>query len=248
MIGCKIITLESVGSTNEYLKELIEKENIPEEGTIFRAIHQTSGRGLDKNRWESQAGQNLTFSLYLEPRFLSAEKQFYLNMSISLGLHDFVDDIIKGEKITIKWPNDIYINSDKVAGILIHHAVSARNLLYSIIGIGININQTSFSNHLPNPVSLNRFTHRKLEPDKSLSILAQFLEIRYKQLKDSRTESLKHDYMHHLFGFEQWRSFRYNGRVIRAKIIDVNRFGLLQLETEVSGVISCDMKEIAYIL
>lgn len=92
IIGTDIIRLKEVGSTNNYLMDLYSSEK-PAEGTVVLADYQTAGRGIDGGKWESEPGQNLTFSFILYPAFLAPEAQFYLNKIISLGLSDLVAEL-----------------------------------------------------------------------------------------------------------------------------------------------------------
>ena len=147
----KIIRLHTVGSTNDYMIEQIRNGNINLEGTIVIADEQTSGKGMDINIWESEPGKNLTFSIFFKPDFLRADQQFLLNKSISLGVYDFIKSLVTHQKVTIKWPNDIYVGDKKIAGILINNTIAGNELFYSVAGIGVNINQQKFPGSCPQP-------------------------------------------------------------------------------------------------
>ena len=121
IIGRNLIELNIVDSTNEYLKRLIKESDV-EEGTVILADFQTKGKGQKDGYWESEKGKNLTFSIILYPTSLDVQKQFYLSMSISLGIIEFLSHL--SVKSKIKWPNDIYVNNNKVAGILIENSIS----------------------------------------------------------------------------------------------------------------------------
>ena len=128
IIGKHIIQLEKVPSTNDYALKLLSKST-PEEGTIISTNSQTMGKGLAGNGWESQAGKNLTISIILKPSFLNPSKQFYISKIIALAVHEFLSGQLKN--VRIKWPNDIYVNNDKIAGILIENSVIGNNFEYS---------------------------------------------------------------------------------------------------------------------
>jgi len=247
-IGREIIYHHSVSSTNDYLQDLIDQNEKPPEGTLVLAFNQTDGKGLDKNHWESEAGKNLTFSFFLEPRFLQPERQFYLNMSISLGLLDFVRSIIGKDKVTIKWPNDIYIYDKKVAGILIRHAVSGREILHTIAGIGLNVNQQSFSPDLPNPVSIIDYLQKKSDLSECLTTLCKFLNLRYEVLRNGKLSVLAADYVNAMFGLNTWRKFKYTGKSITGKIKGIDDFGHLLLDSREKGELTCDLKEIVFVI
>lgn len=113
---------------------------------------QSRGRGQRGNSWSSSAGANLTFSVVLCPGFLETAQQFYLSKAVSLAVCDTVESF--GVRPQVKWPNDIYIDGRKVAGILIENDLAGNFLSRSVVGIGINVNQTEFDPALPNPTSL----------------------------------------------------------------------------------------------
>ena len=100
---------------------------------------------------------NLTASYILYPGFLSADKQFFLNMAVSLAVRELCEEVT-GHEIRIKWPNDIYHRNKKLAGILIENTISGSQISSSVIGIGLNVNQTSFDPDLPNPTSVKLIT------------------------------------------------------------------------------------------
>jgi len=144
-----IITVESVASTNSYLKELAHSRTL-DEGTVIVTRNQTAGKGQQGNAWESEAGKNITCSILLYPSFLPVQHFFLLSEVISLGVKETLDAYTDG--ITIKWPNDIYYCERKIAGILIENEITGSNISMSVAGIGVNVNQEQFLSDAPNPV------------------------------------------------------------------------------------------------
>ena len=138
IIGSVIKFHKELTSTNDQAFMLLKTIN-PVEGTVIYADFQKAGRGQKDNKWESEKGKNLLLSIILYPTSIRPEDQFYLSMAVSLGICDFIDSFFPGSKI--KWPNDIYINDDKIAGILIENSVMGETIESTIAGIGININQ-----------------------------------------------------------------------------------------------------------
>ncbi len=138
-----------IDSTN--LQAHRELENAPD-GTVWVADFQTAGRGQRGNSWESTEGVNLLFTVLLRPDFLPVADQFTISQITALAIVKYLEG--KGLQPKIKWPNDIYINDKKICGILIEHTLCGANLSASILGIGININQTLFESDAPNPTSL----------------------------------------------------------------------------------------------
>ena len=144
-----IIWLQSVDSTNEEAKRHISDiDNL----SVLSALEQTAGRGQRGNTWTSTPGENLMFSIVLKDPKISARDQFVLNEIASLAVVDFLS--MHGISARIKWPNDIYVGSKKICGILIENSLHGSAISSSIIGIGLNINQRNFNVNLPNPTSM----------------------------------------------------------------------------------------------
>ncbi|MBP3943412.1 biotin--[acetyl-CoA-carboxylase] ligase [Sphingobacteriaceae bacterium WQ 2009] len=143
IIGRNIIRLDRVSSTNDFLKDYVAKFKPHSSGTAILAVDQFQGRGQRDNCWFSEPGKNIICSIHLMPNFISANQQFPLNIGISLGIAKYLQ--AKCQKtVKIKWPNDIYIENKKVAGILIENTIRGSHISQSIVGIGINVNQTIF--------------------------------------------------------------------------------------------------------
>ena len=243
----KIIRVKSVESTNDYALSLYRKGMQLSDGTIVITDTQTAGKGLDKNRWESEPGKNLTFSVCLFPHFLPVERQFELNKAVSLGIFDFVSEMVPDEKVTIKWPNDIYINDEKVAGILISNTVKGDILDFTVAGIGINVNQTRFLSDAPNPVSLISFLKKELSLKECLSLVCGKLDERYGQLRAGRFYQLDAGYLRSLYRLNELHNFKYKDKKISAMITGVSKYGHLQLTTSVGEKLECDLKEISFL-
>ena len=139
-IGKNVISLETIDSTNDYAKQLLSTQK-PTDGTLIIAKAQTKGRGQLGNIWQTESGKNLTVSYILYPNFLSPDKQFYLNMAVALGIREFCESIC-AEHVQIKWPNDIYFEGRKLAGILCERIHGDPRSI--IIGIGVNVNAREF--------------------------------------------------------------------------------------------------------
>lgn len=246
IIGNEIIRLKETDSTNRYFMDWFSKER-PAEGTVIIADNQTAGRGMDGTVWESAPGQNLTFSVVLYPDFLAPEAQFYLNKAISLGLSDAMHEILPGrDDIRIKWPNDIYIGDKKLAGTLIQNGVKGPHFDFAVIGIGLNVNQDHFSGEAANPVSLKISAGRDFDLEEIFRITAKHLNLRYEQLKGAVKQQIDRDYLDILYRFRQLADFTYKGKLIRARITGVNRYGQLELEIPGDKIIEVDLKEIKF--
>ena len=182
-----IYHFDTVGSTNDVARDTQYRD-----GDIVWADFQTAGRGQRGHTWESRAGENLTFSVVLEPHFLPIAEQFMLLEAVALALSDFFAEVGVGTKI--KWTNDIYVGNRKAVGILIEHNYSGGKLSRTIVGIGINVNQTEFSADIPNPISLSLLTGEKYDRKALLEQFEKCLTVRYSQLKNGEWGKLQSDY------------------------------------------------------
>ena len=166
-----IIWLERVDSTNdESRRHISEIDNL----SVVSALEQTKGRGQRGNRWSSQPGENLTFSLVVKDFRIKANEQSAISQATALSL---VDLLSRHEiKARIKWPNDIYAGDEKICGILIENSLKGSEIDWSIIGIGLNVNQTAFPEDLPNPTSMKLCTGNS-NPYNTREILEEFMGI-----------------------------------------------------------------------
>ena len=243
--GADIIHLDQVESTNDYLEEIV-KSGSANEGVLYIARTQTKGRGQADNSWESEPGQNLTFSFVVYPGFLSAAQQFAFNKTIALAVRDFVKELVP-VRVTVKWPNDIYAGNGKIAGMLFLNNVQGNRIHSIITGIGLNVNQEVFRSDAPNPVSLKNITGKSYDLDELANKLCTFLDFRYQQLLTESFDLIDRDYLGALYRLGEWKPYSYFGKSITAKISGVSDFGRLELVTESGDPISCDIKDIIFL-
>ena len=135
--------MPSCHSTNDSARELLLQHDTSE-GTVVITDNQTAGKGQRGNSWFSAEGANLTMSLIMKPNFLTVSKQFYLNMISSLAVKRVLNDRLPDAHSQVKWPNDVLLNNRKVCGILIENGIKRQFLEYSVVGIGLNVNQKAF--------------------------------------------------------------------------------------------------------
>lgn len=201
-VGKVAIHLERVDSTNLYLAELAK--SAPIEGTAVWADEQTAGRGQLGARWEAKAGENLTASFLLLPKWLAARSQFGLSQAVALAVADaVVAQGIKEEEVHIKWPNDIYVGGKKIAGILIENELRGAYISQAIVGIGINVNQAEFAPELSRATSLKKIFKKNTDITQLLASLSAFLEQRYLQLKQNGAAAIRDEYLRRLFQYKQ---------------------------------------------
>ncbi|MBS2210652.1 biotin--[acetyl-CoA-carboxylase] ligase [Carboxylicivirga mesophila] len=216
-----------LGSTNTELKRLLSERELAEHSVVI-TNYQTAGKGQVGNKWESEPNSNLTFSLLLKPTFLAPHLQFYISKAVSLALIDTIKQVSQ-QDATIKWPNDIYVNDSKVAGILIENSILGSALDYCIVGIGLNVNQEVFVSDAPNPVSLKQLTGQHFELEQVLELLLDNIIERYHQLETHRMALINDDYLTNLYRKEGTYSYRDDKETFEAQIASVNEMGLLTL-------------------
>ncbi len=233
-----------VDSTNSQARLLLERGEIIEP-TWIQAEEQYMGKGLGKNVWESEAGKNITGSMLIFPDNIQADQQFDISILTSLALCDLLDLFL--EDIKIKWPNDIYAGSGKIAGLLIEHAILGSKLQHSILGVGLNVNQLSFPEDLPNPVSLKLLLNKDLNLDEITSLLIACLENRLDQLETGHFDRMREEYLKRLYRYMEFAPYKSQEKWFKARIVNVDLFGNLMLETETGDIRKFGFKEVEFI-
>ena len=243
-IGANHISLQTVDSTNTYAKNLLAEKRQPE-GSLITTAEQTAGRGQAGSSWQTEPGQNLILSYILYPTFLSADKQFFLSMAVSLAVRELCEEITDHE-IRIKWPNDIYQRNKKLAGILIENTISGSQLSSSVVGIGLNINQTHFDPTLPNPTSVKLITGHEFSVETAIQKLNSYMEKYYLQLRHLHFNFLDKGYTVHLYKYNQTGIFSKNGQEFRGEITGVTKEGKLIIESN-GKELKFGLKEVEYL-
>ena len=243
--GFQIITIPETISTNLLMQEWKKADRL-KKGDLIRAINQSAGLGQKGNYWESEADKNLTFSLFLETDFIEAADVFQLNKIISLSLLDYLT--AKGiSQVKIKWPNDMYVGTNKIAGMLTHNSFLGDKLENSIVGIGLNINQTAFVSEAPNPVSLQQITGIVYDLEEELELLLQCIEQQFNDFKNNEPIQLNINYLNNLYGYDQNRPFKDSEGTFFGKIKGVDSFGRLLVKKNKGKLYTYDMKEIEFL-
>ena len=241
----KYVHLEQTDSTNAYLQR--QQSGCDIRNWVVSADGQTAGKGMGSNTWESEVGKNLTFSLALGVDFLSAGRQFLLSEAVALGLVQALDALLPSEKLLIKWPNDIYYENRKLAGILINSTIKANMMDVSIIGIGLNVNQMQFQNWPTHPVSMKMIAGKDFELQPLLEQIAEHIIIKVEQLKYNST-TIEQDYLKRLFRYRTWADYEVEGRTMQLFITGIDPFGRLLLVDETNKTYCFDIKEIKFLL
>ena len=216
-----------------------------EDFTCYWALEQTSGIGQRGNHWHSAAGENLTFSLVLHPCTLPAARQFKLTQALSLALVDFLSTFNFQRSVSIKWPNDIYVDGKKICGTLASTRLQGNVIASAICGIGLNVNEQVFPDWIPHPTSLSLLTGQKYDLEPQLRQLLACIEKRYNDLKSGIDP--EREYLAYLLNLNVRARYIYNKEDIAATITGIDPHGRLLLTTDDGRSISCGMKEIIFL-
>jgi BirA family biotin operon repressor/biotin-[acetyl-CoA-carboxylase] ligase len=220
----QLIELDSVDSTNNYAMARIHA-GMASDGQVCLARHQWAGKGQRGKSWKDEPGQNLMMSLVSEPAPLDISKLFLFSASVALGIVDLVRGF-HGESWSVKWPNDIYWNDRKAAGILIENVVLGKNWLFAVTGVGINLNQENFTADLPHAVSLKQITSASYEPILVARELVPAIQHRIDTLKTD-PEQILTDYNCYLYKKYQPIALRKKSELIICTLQGVDAGGML---------------------
>ncbi|BAG83564.1 biotin--[acetyl-CoA-carboxylase] ligase [Candidatus Azobacteroides pseudotrichonymphae] len=224
------IKIKITSSTNLFLKELSKKQSL-KEWTIVVAESQTAGRGQRGNCWESEPTKNIICSILLYPNFLSIQQQFLLSEVVVIGIKDVLDTYVQ-KGIAIKWPNDVFFEKRKLAGILIENELIGQKISCSIIGIGLNVNQQVFKSEAPNPVSLKQIIGIEMNTNILLEQIVSQIQYWYKKLKSGQRKLISQVYHDSLYCKEGFHFYKDKNEIFQARIRMVTEEGLLCLMTK----------------
>lgn len=234
-IGLPFIELQSVDSTNNYALEQVHA-GLAQHGMAIFTHEQSAGKGQRGKTWEAEKHSNIILSLIINPFPLLIRDQFHLSICSSLAVYDFFNHYSGGNS-SIKWPNDLYWQDRKAGGILIENVIGAApdpglsHWQWSVIGIGININQTHFPSTSPNAVSLKQITGRNFDPMELSRELCGSLDKRFRQLIEQGISHLLEEYNSYLYKRDENVRLKIGNRVFQAKILSVSAEGRLKVWT-----------------
>jgi BirA family biotin operon repressor/biotin-[acetyl-CoA-carboxylase] ligase len=239
-----IVRLQVVDSTNNYANNQIRSYDVAD-GTVFLAYEQTTGRGQTGNFWESEPGKNLTFSIVLYPHFLEIRRQFMLSKVVTLGVYTALNKYV--ERLSIKWPNDIYAGNKKLGGILIENSVMSGLLQSSVIGIGLNVNQVDFCSPAPNPVSLKILTNQHFNCELLLTEVLTGINSYYSLLRNGGGQEIDKEFLSALYLMNKSHLFSSNEEVFEGVITGVNEVGQLQIRKVDGKIAEFHFKEVEFL-
>lgn len=235
--------LPEIDSTNLYAERLLTHEDIPE-GSILFTLNQKSGIGQAENKWESEPFKNLTATIILKPVFLEATSQFLLTAVLSLSVCELLKEFIPGVNPMIKWPNDIYCDDRKIAGILIKNHIMGKSISTTIAGLGLNVNQSVF-HAAPFATSMKLISGKEYDVKQVLSKWHYFLATYYSKLKTDK-KALLDEYLSKLYLKDIFIEFIIRGKSTIARISGVDRHGQLVLYDHTEKKYVCGLKEIVF--
>lgn len=250
--------IRQTNSTSTLLREQYT-DALPNLYTI-RTDYQSAGRGQAGNGWEGEDGKNLLFSCLLRCD-VAASEQFYLTMLVSVAMVDMLAQYLPKEGLHIKWPNDIYFGDKKLSGILVENTLFGSRVAYSIVGIGLNVNQLVFRSKAPNPISMQQITGQEYDVQTLLDAYLGAL----KRWMNVPKEALKEAYMGHLYRREGLYPYmerevsvapttlasvgeKTDNQVFMAELVDVDPMGELVLRTDKGEVRTYHFKQIRFVL
>jgi len=246
-IGRNLIFLPQVNSTNSYAIEMLKNVNLAE-GTVVHTADQTNGRGQRGSVWKTEKTSNLTASLVIKPTFLELKNQYYLYQISALACYDALAELLDSSQfdIKIKWPNDILVNNNKIAGILIENNVINTQLSWSVIGVGLNVNQTVFDEGF-NATSLKVLMDKDFDVNNMLQLVCKHFEKYYLQLKNNKLSLIKEAYLKHFFRLNKWMEFEIEGTLTTMFVQGVSEEGLLWLKSKNDHSVYLDVKQVKWV-
>jgi BirA family biotin operon repressor/biotin-[acetyl-CoA-carboxylase] ligase len=245
-----IVHLLEVDSTNRYVRDeaaaLWQNRGISD-FAVVTAGHQTAGRGQIGNTWNSNAGENLLFSILVRPgETLEVSKQFLLSQAVALSIHDAMK--CHGIDTQLKWPNDIYAGNRKLAGILLELDYSGAFVEQAIIGIGLNVNQENFPPMDRTPVSMKMLRKRDFILDDVLATILDLFEHYYTEMRFGNRDAIAAEYKRVLLGMNERHTFIDRDGHFDAVIQDIESDGHLILRRNDGSTGRYAFKEVEMVL
>jgi BirA family biotin operon repressor/biotin-[acetyl-CoA-carboxylase] ligase len=241
-LGKNLVSMPECHSTNTHALQLCQQSQSTPEGTVVITDNQTAGRGQRGNEWITAPGKNLTFSVVLKPAFLRVKDQFRLTLLTSLSVVDYLCQK-SCDQIRVKWPNDIYVGSKKICGILIENVISGDRFSNVVVGIGLNVNQDHFS--VDTATSMNIVLGKSFDLTVELELLLACLEARYIKLRQN-DNSMMDEYLSLMYWKGERHLFGSGDNHFEGTITGLDETGRLKILTG-DGEKSFEVKEVSYL-
>lgn len=241
-----LVKLNAIDSTNSYLRKMSKKGGL-EKWTVVSTEYQSEGRGQKGAVWKSEKGKNLICSILVQLDGFKAKDQFLLNCAASLGIYNALKKY-NVPKLRIKWPNDIMSVSKKLGGILIENTLMHDTINHTIIGIGLNVNQLSFSKDLPFAVSMKQLINMDVDRNVLLNEIIESIQLQFDLIFQNRNEEILQAYDQRLFRKNAVHMFEdQQGQKFMGIIKGVSKEGMLIVENEAQILKTYNFKEITYL-
>ncbi len=247
-----LLEVDKTDSTNLHVREMAQLEETANGHSVAPVVvlstdYQTAGRGQGTNSWESEQGKNLLFSVLIHPTMVPVQRQFLLSMMGALALKEALEAYVS-EDITLKWPNDIYWKNKKISGTLIETSLSRGHIKDCVFGVGLNVNQTSFSTALPNPVSLCQIMGHDVDRKELLDCVMKSFVKYYKLMGEggyADISALYHEALYRKHGFFAYQD--QNG-TFEGAIVEVEDCGHLVLRDREGHIREYALKDVQFII
>ena len=235
------IKLETINSTNDYALSL-KDSLVFKEGLLVTASYQSGGNGQRGKAWESNANENLLLSVVIEPK-LKLDVQFLISIVVALSVCDLLKSL--GIEAEIKWPNDILVAKQKIAGILIQNKVQGNYITHSVIGLGFNVNQLVFKDYSLKATSLRLQQNKEYEV---LEIQEQFLSFLSERLKRLKVgENQENECLNFLFLKDKPAAFSIGNKQFMGIIKGVSESGKLLIKLEDDSIAAFENQQVKYL-
>ena len=235
------IKLETINSTNDYALSL-KDTLVFKEGLVVTASYQSGGNGQRGKAWESNANENLLLSVVIEPK-LKLDEQSLISKIVALSVCDLLKSL--GIEAEIKWPNDILVAKQKIAGLLIQNKLQGNYITHSVIGLGFNVNQLVFKDYSPKATSLKLQLNKEYEV---LEIQEQFLSFLSERLKRLKVgENQENEYLNSLFLKDKPAAFESDNKQFMGIIKGVSESGKLLIQLEDDSIAAFENQQVKYL-
>lgn len=248
----EVVQLESTASTNNWLRE--RRTEAARRTMLVTADYQTAGRGSGTNRWESEGGKNLIFSLQVCPSALQANRMFALSEAMSLGvcmgLEQYLSTLMPaaGNAFRIKWPNDVYYANGKICGMLIENDLKGKQVECSVMGVGINVNQSRFLSDAPNPTSLSIIAGQEMPRIGVLESVLKCFRSCLQMVEQGDFAALHALYLSRVYRWHEWHQFIDQSGTFTGMIKDIQPDGHLVITDSEGKERKYAFGEIKYII
>lgn len=241
-----IIKLDATTSTNTFLKNMAANTML-NNFTVVTTESQGEGRGQMGAKWLSEPNKNLLFSVYCRLENYAIEDSFFLSMATAIAIYKTLNKY-KIPKLSLKWPNDIMSGNSKLGGLLLENTIKGGVVQHSIIGLGLNVNQSFFGSDLPHASSVSNVLGAQLDKDILLDSILKSIRYELENCLPTSFSSLKNNYLSVLYKYQAPAMFADKlGVVFMGKIIDVTHEGKLSVELTDDSVVLYNLKEIRFV-